>query len=87
VVSLGQKMNIMEMDARRQMERELKDALLAVLYQKRIKMPFLKLKVRREHLIEDSLNQVRREERRNFCTILIYKGRESLIMLFHIDFG
>ena len=48
----------MELDAQRQMEREMKDALLAVLYRKRFNLPFLILKVRRDHLIEDSLNQV-----------------------------
>jgi hypothetical protein len=58
IVSLGRKMDIMEVDARRQMEREMKDALLSVLYQKRFKVPFLTLKVRREHILEDSLNQV-----------------------------
>jgi hypothetical protein len=51
-------MDIMEVDAQRQMEREMKDALLAVLYRKRFNLPFLILKVRRDHLIEDSLNQV-----------------------------
>ena len=60
LISMGSKIKIMEIDARRQMEQELKEAVLYSLLRSDIGiMPYLILHIRRNHLISDSLNQVR----------------------------
>jgi len=55
---MGAKMNIMEYDARRQMEIKAREAFFTTVFQKRAVAPHLLLKVRRECIIEDSLNQI-----------------------------
>jgi E3 ubiquitin-protein ligase HECTD2 len=58
LLSMGAKMNIMEYDARRQMEIKAREAFFTTVFQKRAVAPHLLLKVRRECIIEDSLNQI-----------------------------
>ena len=58
LVSMGAKMAILEADARRQMDKEMKDAIMSSIYERRYKIPFLTVVVRREYILEDSLNQV-----------------------------
>jgi len=55
---MGAKMNIMEYDARRQMEIKAREAFFTTVFQKRAVAPHLLLKVRRECIIEDSLTQI-----------------------------
>jgi E3 ubiquitin-protein ligase HECTD2 len=59
---MGAKMNIMEYDARRQMEIKAREAFFTTVFQKRAVAPHLLLKVRRECIIEDSLNQISSNE-------------------------
>jgi len=58
LLSMGAKMNIMEYDARRQMEVKAKEAFFTTVFQKRTVAPHLILKVRRDCIIEDSLSQI-----------------------------
>jgi E3 ubiquitin-protein ligase HECTD2 len=58
LLSMGAKMNIMEYDARRQMEIKAREAFFTTVFQKRAVAPHLLLKVRRECIIEDSLTQI-----------------------------
>ena len=58
LISVGSKISIMEIDAKRQMEKEIHDALISMILDKRVSLPFLVLHIRRDHLISDSLNQV-----------------------------
>ena len=58
LLSMGAKMNIMEYDARRQMEVKAKEAFFTTVFQKRTVPPHLILKVRRDCIIEDSLTQI-----------------------------
>jgi E3 ubiquitin-protein ligase HECTD2 len=62
LLSMGAKMNIMEYDARRQMEIKAREAFFTTVFQKRAVAPHLLLKVRRECIIEDSLNQISSNE-------------------------
>ena len=52
----------MEYDARRQMEIKAREAFFTTVFQKRPVAPHLLLKVRRECIIEDSLNQISSNE-------------------------
>jgi E3 ubiquitin-protein ligase HECTD2 len=58
LLSMGAKMNIMEYDARRQMEIKAREAFFTTVFQKRVVAPHLILKVRRDCIIEDSLTQI-----------------------------
>jgi E3 ubiquitin-protein ligase HECTD2 len=58
LLSMGAKMNIMEYDARRQMELKAREAFFTTVFQKRAVAPHLILKVRRDCIIEDSLMQI-----------------------------
>jgi len=58
LLSMGAKMNIMEYDARRQMEIKAREAFFTTVFQKRAVAPHLLLKVRRDCIIEDSLTQI-----------------------------
>ncbi|RUS25861.1 hypothetical protein BC938DRAFT_471542 [Jimgerdemannia flammicorona] len=62
LISMGSKMSVMELDARRQMETKVKEAILTILYQKRVTVPYLVLRVRRDNLIVDSLTQLAQHE-------------------------
>lgn len=55
---MGAKLRILELDAKRQMDRKMKEAMTAFIWQKRVVMPYLIIKVRRSLLLEDSLDQV-----------------------------
>lgn len=59
---MGAKMNIMEYDARRQMEIKAREAFFTTVFQKRVVAPHLLLKVRRDCIIEDSLTQISSNE-------------------------
>ncbi|KAG0192105.1 putative E3 ubiquitin-protein ligase [Apophysomyces sp. BC1034] len=59
LVSMGSKMQIMESDAKQQMETKWREAFFSMLFHQKVSMPYLVLRVRRENLIEDSLRQVR----------------------------
>ncbi|KAL1918392.1 uncharacterized protein VTP21DRAFT_3052 [Calcarisporiella thermophila] len=58
LISMGAKMQIMDIDAKRQMENKFKEAIFTIIFQKRAIVPYLVLQVRRDRLIEDSLNQL-----------------------------
>ncbi|ORY07999.1 hypothetical protein K493DRAFT_201530, partial [Basidiobolus meristosporus CBS 931.73] len=58
LISMGAKTRILEVDARRQMENKVKEAIITILFQKRVTVPYLVLHIRRDYLIEDSLNQL-----------------------------
>ncbi|ORY03980.1 hypothetical protein K493DRAFT_206334, partial [Basidiobolus meristosporus CBS 931.73] len=58
LISMGAKTRILEADAKRQMENKVKEAIITILYQKRVTVPYLVLHIRRDYLIEDSLNQL-----------------------------
>ncbi|CAG8493089.1 2866_t:CDS:10 [Ambispora leptoticha] len=62
LISMGGKITIMEFDAKRQMETKAKEAFFTILFQKRVTAPHLILRVRRDFLIEDSLNQIAANE-------------------------
>lgn len=51
-------MQILESDAKRQMETKWREAFFNMLFHQKASMPYLVLRVRRENLIEDSLLQV-----------------------------
>ncbi|KAK9448095.1 uncharacterized protein V1518DRAFT_434351 [Limtongia smithiae] len=57
-LSMGSKITILEYDARRQMEIKAREAFFSTLNYKRVVQPHLILKVRRNCLIEDSLQQI-----------------------------
>jgi hypothetical protein len=59
---MGAKMRILELDAKRQMERKLKEAMYSFLIQRKVVVPYLLIRVRRDHLMEDSLNQLTGKE-------------------------
>lgn len=59
LISLGAKMQILEADAKRQMETKWREAFFNMLFHQKASMPYLVIRVRRENLIEDSLHQVR----------------------------
>ncbi|KAK9709845.1 putative E3 ubiquitin-protein ligase [Basidiobolus ranarum] len=58
LISMGAKTRILEVDARRQMENKVKEAIITILFQKRVTVPYLVLHIRRDYLIEDSLDQL-----------------------------
>ncbi|KAI9298105.1 ubiquitin-protein ligase E3A, partial [Neoconidiobolus thromboides FSU 785] len=58
LISMGSKVLILELDAIRQMKEKLKQVIHSILFQNQASTPFLCLKIRREYLIEDSLNQL-----------------------------
>ncbi|CAG8554900.1 10133_t:CDS:10 [Paraglomus brasilianum] len=62
LISMGGKMQIMEFDAKRQMDIKAKEAFFTILFEKRLTTPQLILRVRRDYLIEDSLNQLASHE-------------------------
>ncbi|KAK9461001.1 uncharacterized protein V1516DRAFT_711869 [Lipomyces oligophaga] len=61
-LSMGSKITILEYDARRQMEIKAREAFFSTLNYKRVVHPHLVLKVRRDCIIEDSLNQISSNE-------------------------
>ena len=58
LLSMGAKMKILELDARRQMDQKLKEAMYSFIFQKRVVIPYLVLRIRRDHIIQDSLDQL-----------------------------
>ncbi|KAJ1913529.1 putative E3 ubiquitin-protein ligase [Tieghemiomyces parasiticus] len=62
LLSLGAKLQIMRLDARRQMESKVKEALLTTILKKRAAEPYLTLHVRRSCVLEDSLHQLAARE-------------------------
>ena len=56
---MGAKMQILEADAKRQMETKWREAFFNMLFHQKASMPYLVLRVRRENLIEDSLIQAK----------------------------
>ncbi|KXS17549.1 HECT-domain-containing protein [Gonapodya prolifera JEL478] len=58
LISLGVKMQIMEMDAKRTMAEKIREAFWIQTFHGILTDPFLSIHVRRDHLIEDSLNQL-----------------------------
>ncbi|KAJ3188690.1 putative E3 ubiquitin-protein ligase [Gaertneriomyces sp. JEL0708] len=58
LISLGGKMRIMEEDAKREMTEKFRDAFYRTALSGMVVDPFLTINVRRNHLIEDSLNQL-----------------------------
>lgn len=55
---MGAKMQIMESDAKQQMELKRREAFFNMLFHQRASLPYLLLSIRRQYLIEDSLRQV-----------------------------
>ncbi|KAI9319384.1 hypothetical protein BX666DRAFT_2025682 [Dichotomocladium elegans] len=62
LISMGAKMQILESDAKRQMETKWREAFFNMLFHQKASMPYLVLRVRREYLIEDSLLQLAQNE-------------------------
>ncbi|CAG8475574.1 1330_t:CDS:10 [Acaulospora morrowiae] len=62
LISMGGKMQIMEFDAKRQMDGKAQEAFFTLILQKRITLPHLVLRIRRDYLIEDSLTQIAANE-------------------------
>ncbi|KAG2227662.1 hypothetical protein INT45_004704 [Circinella minor] len=62
LISMGAKMQILEADAKRQMETKWREAFFNMLFHQKASMPYLVLRVRRENLIEDSLRQLAQNE-------------------------
>ncbi|RIA93174.1 hypothetical protein C1645_796650 [Glomus cerebriforme] len=62
LISMGGKMRIMEFDAKRQKDMKAQEAILKILFYKRVTTPTLTLKIRRDYLIEDSLKQIEDSE-------------------------
>ncbi|KAL0088811.1 hypothetical protein J3Q64DRAFT_1731742 [Phycomyces blakesleeanus] len=62
LISMGSKMQIMEADAKQQMETKWREAFFNMIFHQKAVMPYLVLRVRREHLIEDSLRQLAQNE-------------------------
>ncbi|KAI7863731.1 hypothetical protein BDF14DRAFT_1876193 [Spinellus fusiger] len=62
LISMGSKMQIMEADAKQQMETKWREAFFNMIFHQKTAMPYLMLRVRREHLIEDSLSQLSQNE-------------------------
>ncbi|BFZ64535.1 Putative E3 ubiquitin-protein ligase [Saitoella coloradoensis] len=59
LISLGSKITILEYDARRQMEVKAREAFFETLTTKKVVRPYLLLRIRRAHLMEDSMRQLR----------------------------
>ncbi|KAI9266929.1 hypothetical protein BDA99DRAFT_507009 [Phascolomyces articulosus] len=62
LISMGAKMQILEADAKRQMETKWREAFFNMLFHQKASMPYLVLRVRRENLIDDSLRQLAQNE-------------------------
>ncbi|KAF7726268.1 putative E3 ubiquitin-protein ligase [Apophysomyces ossiformis] len=62
LITMGSKMQIMESDAKQQMETKWREAFFSMLFHQKVSMPYLVLRVRRENLIEDSLRQLAQNE-------------------------
>ncbi|ORZ03377.1 hypothetical protein BCR43DRAFT_431240 [Syncephalastrum racemosum] len=62
LLSMTAKMQILEADAKRQMETKWREAFFNMLFHQKVSMPYLVLRVRRENLIEDSLRQLAQNE-------------------------
>ncbi|KAK4050398.1 putative E3 ubiquitin-protein ligase [Microbotryomycetes sp. JL201] len=58
LLSLGAKMHLLNFDGQRQMEDKAREALISTLMRRMLEMPFLHLKVRRTHIVQDSLEQI-----------------------------
>eukprot|EP01137_Pigoraptor_chileana_P003011 Opistho-2@42608 len=58
LMPINAKMAILELDAQRQMNRELETAIVSSILRGVSVDPYLTLVIRRDHLIEDSLNQI-----------------------------
>ncbi|EPY53705.1 ubiquitin-protein ligase E3 [Schizosaccharomyces cryophilus OY26] len=58
LLSMGAKVKIMQFDARRQMEYRAREAFFSSILSKKAVEPYLILRVRRTHLLADSLRQV-----------------------------
>lgn len=74
LISMGAKMQIMEMDAKQQMEIKRREAFFNMLFHQRASPPYLVLSIRRHYLIEDSLRQVpgcyRNEKKKKLTSFL-----------------
>ncbi|KAI8086138.1 uncharacterized protein BX664DRAFT_334999 [Halteromyces radiatus] len=62
LISMGAKMQIMETDAKQQMEIKRREAFFNMLFHQRASLPYLALSIRRQHLIDDSLRQLVQHE-------------------------
>ncbi|RKP38869.1 hypothetical protein BJ085DRAFT_41826 [Dimargaris cristalligena] len=62
LITMGAKLQIMRLDARRQMDSKIKEALMTNILRNRQTEPFLSLQVRRQCVLEDSLNQLAARE-------------------------
>ncbi|KAI9303959.1 hypothetical protein BJ944DRAFT_203547 [Cunninghamella echinulata] len=62
LISMGAKMQIMESDAKQQMEIKRREAFFNMLFHQRASLPYLMLSIRRQYLIEDSLRQLVQHE-------------------------
>ncbi|CAO3612543.1 unnamed protein product [Cunninghamella blakesleeana] len=62
LISMGAKMQIMESDAKQQMELKRREAFFNMLFHQRASLPYLMLSIRRQYLIEDSLRQLVQHE-------------------------
>lgn len=57
-ISLGAKLHILESDSRRQMELEAKSAVFSTLFKGTPTLPVIQLRIRRSHLVHDSLREI-----------------------------
>ncbi|KAJ1975248.1 putative E3 ubiquitin-protein ligase [Dimargaris xerosporica] len=62
LISMGAKMRILQLDAHRQMESKVKEALLTTILKKRLTDPYLALNICRDCIVEDSLHQLSSHE-------------------------
>ncbi|KAJ3220646.1 putative E3 ubiquitin-protein ligase [Clydaea vesicula] len=62
LISLGGKIKILDQDAKRQMGIKFKEAFLRTATRNQLIDPFLTLRIRRDYLIQDSLNQLSAHE-------------------------
>lgn len=60
ILDAGAKSAILTLDSRHQMAREYRQTFLSGLARGMMEMPYYELKIRRDHLIEDALDQVTR---------------------------
>lgn len=57
-ISLGAKLHILESESRRQMELEAKSAVFSTLFKGTPTLPVIQLRIRRSHLVHDSLSEI-----------------------------
>ncbi|CAO3587479.1 unnamed protein product [Absidia cylindrospora] len=62
LIGMGAKMQIMESDAKQQMEIKRREAFFNMLFHQRASAPYLVLSIRRNYLIDDSLRQLVQHE-------------------------